>query len=56
MKRILRIKKAGHSGTLDALAQGVLVVAVGSATKLIPVLVSNARNVISIVFKEYKDL
>lgn len=37
VKKRLHIKKAGHSGTLDSLAQGVLVVAIGSSTKLIPV-------------------
>lgn len=35
---MLQVKKAGHSGTLDSLAEGVLVVALGSATKLLPVL------------------
>jgi tRNA pseudouridine55 synthase len=33
--RITRRVKAGHAGTLDPLASGVLVVAVGSATRLI---------------------
>ena len=35
MRRIMHTKKVGHSGTLDPLATGVLVVAVGKATKLI---------------------
>ena len=35
IKRIMHTKKVGHSGTLDPLATGVLVVAVGKATKLI---------------------
>ncbi len=35
MRRIMHTKKVGHSGTLDPLATGVLVVAVGRATKLI---------------------
>ena len=34
VKKILNCKKAGHLGTLDPLAQGVLVVALGRATKL----------------------
>lgn len=34
VKRILGIKKAGHSGTLDPLATGVLPVMVGSAVKV----------------------
>ncbi len=35
LKRILKTKKIGHTGTLDPMAEGVLVVAVGKATKLI---------------------
>ncbi|GAB4135404.1 MAG: tRNA pseudouridine(55) synthase TruB [Planctomycetaceae bacterium] len=34
--RLIRPAKAGHAGTLDPLATGVLVVCVGSATRLIP--------------------
>lgn len=34
VRRGLRIKKAGHAGTLDPLASGVLVVCLGSATRL----------------------
>src|SRR3569833_783923 len=33
--RLVKPAKAGHAGTLDPLASGVLVVAVGSATRLI---------------------
>lgn len=36
IKRILKIKKAGHLGTLDPDATGVLPVALGKATKVIP--------------------
>lgn len=36
IKKILRAKKAGHFGTLDPLATGLMVVAVGKATKLFP--------------------
>ena len=35
LKQIVRPAKIGHAGTLDPLAEGVLVVAVGSATRLI---------------------
>lgn len=35
VRRILNIKKVGHAGTLDPNAQGVLLVAVGKATKYI---------------------
>jgi tRNA pseudouridine55 synthase len=36
VRRALGIKKAGHAGTLDPHATGVLVVGLGRATKLIP--------------------
>lgn len=35
LRRILGVKKIGHTGTLDPLATGVLVVAVGKATRLL---------------------
>ncbi len=35
IKRVVRPDKIGHAGTLDPLAEGVLVVAVGTATRLI---------------------
>jgi tRNA pseudouridine55 synthase len=35
VERIIRPEKAGHAGTLDPLASGVLVVCVGGATRLI---------------------
>lgn len=34
LKRILRIKRVGHCGTLDPLAEGVVIVCFGRATKL----------------------
>ena len=33
IKRVLKVKKAGHAGTLDPLASGVLPIALGEATK-----------------------
>lgn len=36
VRRVLRIKKAGHTGTLDPAAAGVLPVCLGRATKIIP--------------------
>ncbi|MDB5338553.1 MAG: truB [Planctomycetaceae bacterium] len=35
VERLVKPSKAGHAGTLDPLAEGVLVVAVGAATRLI---------------------
>ena len=37
-RKILKTKKVGHTGTLDPLATGVLVVCVGKATKLVELL------------------
>src|SRR2546429_9761383 len=36
LKRIFNAKKAGHAGTLDPIATGVLPVAFGEATKTVP--------------------
>ena len=38
VRRILRTKKVGHGGTLDPLATGVLPIAIGKATRLLPYL------------------
>lgn len=38
VRRLLGEKRVGHAGTLDPLATGVLVVCLGEATKLVPVL------------------
>jgi tRNA pseudouridine55 synthase len=38
VKKILKIKRAGHTGTLDPFATGVLPVCLGKATKIIPFL------------------
>lgn len=35
LRRILHERKIGHTGTLDPLAEGVLVVCIGKATKLV---------------------
>ena len=34
LRKILSLRKIGHTGTLDPLAEGVLLVCVGKATKL----------------------
>ena len=41
LRKKLKIRQIGHSGTLDPLAEGVLQVAVGSATKLLDYLPSD---------------
>lgn len=43
IKRIFNAEKAGHAGTLDPLATGVLPVAFGEATKTIPYVVDSAK-------------
>ena len=43
VKRSLGIKKAGHTGTLDPLATGVLPICVGEATKLVQFLALSPR-------------
>jgi tRNA pseudouridine55 synthase len=35
LRRVLRVRQVGHAGTLDPMATGVLVVAIGEATKLV---------------------
>ena len=37
IKKKLSINKIGHAGTLDPMAEGVLPIAIGKATKLIPI-------------------
>ncbi len=46
LKHFLKIKKAGHCGTLDPMAEGLLVVAFNKATKLISY-VTNDRKIYS---------
>mgnify|MGYP000846545237 CR=1 FL=1 len=43
LKRILHEKKMGHAGTLDPMAEGVLLVCVGKATKLVENLMSEVK-------------
>ncbi|MGD0525813.1 MAG: tRNA pseudouridine(55) synthase TruB [Polyangiaceae bacterium] len=43
IRRALRTREVGHAGTLDPMASGVLVVAVGEATKLVPWLTAHEK-------------
>lgn len=43
LRRLLGTRQVGHCGTLDPMATGVLVVAVGEATKLVPWLTSDDK-------------
>ncbi|RLF33577.1 MAG: RNA-guided pseudouridylation complex pseudouridine synthase subunit Cbf5 [Thermoplasmata archaeon] len=49
LKNILEIERAGHGGTLDPNATGVLPVALGSATRAIKVLLSAGKEYIGIM-------
>ena len=44
IKFLFNAKKAGHAGTLDPLASGVLPVALGEATKTVPVVQDGAKS------------
>ncbi|MBF0320425.1 MAG: tRNA pseudouridine(55) synthase TruB [Nitrospirae bacterium] len=49
IKSILKIGKAGHAGTLDPLAEGVLLVLAGRATKLTPYLAALDKKYTAVV-------
>lgn len=49
VKRILNTKKAGHIGTLDPLAEGVLPVLIGDATKLSKYLIEHDKTYIATI-------
>jgi tRNA pseudouridine55 synthase len=44
VKRTLTAKKAGHAGTLDPLASGVLPIALGEATKTVPFVMDGRKS------------
>lgn len=47
--KILNTKKVGHTGTLDPIASGVLVVCVGKATKLVDIITSANKEYVATV-------
>lgn len=47
VRRLVGIKKVGHTGTLDPMATGVLPILVGSATKLAPYLVDTKKEYVA---------
>jgi tRNA pseudouridine55 synthase len=47
VRRALRVKKAGHTGTLDPMATGVLPVCVGAATRLVPFLTEGDKEYVA---------
>lgn len=44
VKRLYNAQKAGHAGTLDPLATGILPIALGEATKTVPYIVDGAKS------------
>jgi tRNA pseudouridine55 synthase len=47
ISHIFGIKKVGHTGTLDPIAKGVLIVAIGKATKIVELLTSKDKEYIA---------
>src|SRR3712207_6843053 len=48
MKRILEIEKAGHSGTLDPGATGLLPIGLGEGTKIVPILLLGPKEYVAL--------
>ncbi|MGJ8639417.1 MAG: tRNA pseudouridine(55) synthase TruB [Opitutaceae bacterium] len=44
MRKLFRIKKVGHAGTLDPMATGLLLIMIGKATKISQYLMSNDKD------------
>lgn len=47
IKKIFNIKKAGHCGTLDPLADGLLIICIGESTKYISYLINSNKSYIA---------
>ena len=55
LRKILKVQKIGHAGTLDPFATGMLAVAIGEATKSVHYFKSSKSYLFDIVFGESKD-
>ena len=55
LRKILKIKKIGHAGTLDPFATGILAVALGEATKSIKYFNQYKVYKFNVIFGESKD-
>lgn len=56
VKRLFKQKKLGHAGTLDPFASGILPLALGEATKVMPYVVSDTKEYeFEITFGEERD-
>ena len=49
IRRIVRLRRVGHAGTLDPLATGVLVIAVGRATRLLEYVVGQPKTYLATI-------
>ena len=49
LRGILKMKKIGHTGTLDPDAEGVLPVCIGSATKLCDMLTDRSKEYLAVL-------
>lgn len=49
VKKILKIEKAGHSGTLDPIVTGVLPIALGNATRIVEVLLKTGKEYVALM-------
>ena len=49
VRKILKIKKVGHAGTLDPMATGILIILVGKGTKLSKYLIEHDKSYIATV-------
>lgn len=55
LRRILKIKQIGHSGTLDPLAEGVLPIAIGKATRLFEYFSDDKAYIVEMKFGQISD-
>lgn len=55
LRRALKIKQIGHTGTLDPMATGVLPVAIGKASRLIEYLQENKEYIADVQFGKVSD-
>ena len=55
IKKNLKVKKIGHSGTLDPIATGILGIGIGEATKSIPFFSKRKEYKFNITFGESRD-
>ncbi len=55
LRKILKMKRIGHSGTLDPFATGVLALAIGSSTRLIQFLKKSKRYLAEVDFSYQTD-